>query len=454
MQLFFKYLICHTEKSQYYASFFSILKWHLGFLFLFCFTNTYSQGIAIDTAGNAYSKALSASYQSGNDLFLSRLKAGTTDRKLLKYYESNYKEIFKTVKEHIRDGQMMNIPVISSALEQIIQEIKTKNPEVPKDIQVLVLREEQPNAYTLGDNYLLVTLGLFRYLENEDQIASVLSHEIGHILMAHTLKALASNYERDKESAADIKMIRQVQMKKTDRAFTLLKSLIYKGGKIKRIYEMQADSAGYMLFKNTRYRKNAFIDALKIIDRYDSLRPDGLLRKTYKRFFDLPGQQFDDKWLKMEDFSSYNYGAFTEKFDKDSVSSHPRTEERIQHLKALFPELTRPENTGLSDTFSELKLAAVTHHIPNLFFNEQYGAVIFFSLRHLQEDPDNMFYKGWLGKGFQKIFEARKNYQLNRYLDRISPKDQTDSYRQFLSFMWNLKPEEIKNIAEFYSAQE
>jgi len=91
--------------------------------------------------------------------------------------------------------------------------------------------------------------------------------------------------------------------------------------------------------------------------------------------------------------------------------------------------------------------------IPNLFFNEEYGQVIYMSLLRLQNNPNDLHGKEWLGKGFQKIYEARRDYQLNKYLDRISPKDQTESYIQFLSFMWNLKLEELKNIAGFYAAK-
>ncbi len=71
---------------------------------------------------------------------------------------------------------------------------------------------------------------------------------------------------------------------------------------------------------------------------------------------------------------------------------------------------------------------------------------------YLEKDSENNeFFKEWLGKSFQKIYEARKNYTLNRYLERISPKEQSESYQQFLSFMWNLKLDEIKQIADFYT---
>lgn len=72
-------------------------------------------------------------------------------------------------------------------------------------------------------------------------------------------------------------------------------------------------------------------------------------------------------------------------------------------------------------------------------------------MQFLQDKENEEYYKMWLGKLFDKIYEARKNYNLNRYLDRVEPKKQSKSYQQFLNFMWNLSMDDIKNIADYYN---
>ena len=90
--------------------------------------------------------------------------------------------------------------------------------------------------------------------------------------------------------------------------------------------------------------------------------------------------------------------------------------------------------------------------VPNLYFDEEFGLSIYAALLYIERNKENEdYFKEWLGKSFQKIYEARKNYTLNRYLNRVSPNEQSESYQQFLSFMWNLKPDEIKKIADYYS---
>ena len=88
-------------------------------------------------------------------------------------------------------------------------------------------------------------------------------------------------------------------------------------------------------------------------------------------------------------------------------------------------------------------------------FSEDYGICIYICMYRLQKEDiaeeDKKYYEKYLGENFQKIYKARKDYTLNRYLDRIEPKEHDESYIQFLSFMWNLNLNEIKNIADFYS---
>jgi len=408
-----------------------------------------------DTSSTGFADSLFRSYSAENNLFLESLDTVTSDKKLLRYYRDNYKKIFKILEEDIRDGQIVDRRSVMAVLENALHNIRQGNPDAPENIRIMLLRNDVPNAFTIGDKAMFVNIGLFYYLESEDEVAGVIAHELAHLMCKHTLRALQGNYERDKESATEIRDLQQANTNRSERAFEMLKNTIYKGGERSREHELQADSLGYLLLKNTPYRKHAFTDALRIITQHDTLRHDGVRTAIYRRLFDLPGQPFRDQWLKVEDFSSYNY-SFKEKLNKDSVVSHPKGWERVQHLYRIFPELSQPspsvppKDSGL---FGNARRLAMNERIPDLFFNERYGEVVYSALLHLQDAPDDAKGKEWLGKGFRQIYEARRDYRLNKYLDRVAPREQTESYIQFLSFMWNLKLEELKNIAAYYAVQ-
>ena len=48
-----------------------------------------------------------------------------------------------------------------------------------------VLRNDAANAFVLPGNHVFVFTGLFKYAHNEDELAAVLAHEMGHTLARH-----------------------------------------------------------------------------------------------------------------------------------------------------------------------------------------------------------------------------------------------------------------------------
>lgn len=59
-------------------------------------------------------------------------------------------------------------------------------PESPNAWEVVLLRDETPDAYALAGRRLGLTKGLLRIANNQDRLAAVLAHGIGHVLLGHT----------------------------------------------------------------------------------------------------------------------------------------------------------------------------------------------------------------------------------------------------------------------------
>jgi len=232
-----------------------------------------------------------------------------------------------------------------------------------------------------------------------------------------------------------------------------LKQILYDESSFNRRQEYESDSIGYVLFKNTSYNRTNFVNALEMMDLYDSIKPMGLKYETYKHVFDLPAQPYKEEWLKREDFKSYDYSKYKERINEDSIDTHPKTKERIANIKRIFPELADEVQPAQgSVVFDSLRSLAKASQPFCLDYQEEYGFGVYICLLRLQDNEKDPFYRYWLGAFFSKIYDARKRYTLNRYLDRIDPKEQSESYQQFLSFMWNLSLNEIKNIKEYYKA--
>lgn len=428
------------------------------FLMIIFFLNTtflFSQNyIPIDTTKHEKQDLFLKEYTSRNDLFIKDIKS-KYDSKIAKYITNLYTEFTGEFSTEIKKGRFIFEDEILDYANNVYSEIKKANPQLGDlKVKILISKDRSLNAYCIVDGTFVLNIGLFYWLDNEDQLAGVLSHEIAHKVLEHSLKKQEREFQENKNIKQKISSLKREKYKLSDKTLALVKERLYESGEKAKKQEFEADSLGYVLYRNTKFSKSEYVSTLRLMQKYDSIKPTGLNQEVYKKYFNLPTQAFNDKWLLKEDFSSYDYTKFTEIINQDSIASHPETEARINKILALFPETNQkvkpyePNKKG----FDKISKIAYLETIPNLYFNEDYGLAIYVSLLYLERDKTNeSYFKEWIGKSFTKILEARKNYTLNRYLDRIAPKEQSESYQQFLSFIWNLKVSEIQEIANFYT---
>lgn len=433
----------------------NMMKNYIAFLLLFIgavfFGQTYK---SIDTADYKYRKDFIKNYSFTNEALVKDLKtkySGKTGNELAKIY----KELGKDFEKQVKNKDFIFNSVFDAKVKNILERLRKNNPQIPQNLKILIAKDNTPNAYCFADGTFVINMGLFNWLNNDDQLAAVVSHELGHKITEHTLKTFLSLINQNQMDKIVVQDIKSTKENHNQRAFGVLKNRIYKKGAENRRQEIQADSLGYTVFKNSDFKEAEFVNALQRLEDFDTISPRELKVETYKKLFNLPKQAFNEKWMKKEDFSLYNYNLYKEKLNKDSLASHPEVSRRIEMLKKTFAELKTPiASDKPSDLFVTLKKAARMEILPNYFHSEDYGLGIYTAMQFLQDEEEEKYYKSWLGRCFSRIYEARKNYNLNRYLDRIESKNQSESYQQFLNFMWNLSLDEIKNIAEYYQANE
>ncbi|WP_374463481.1 M48 family metalloprotease [Chryseobacterium sp.] len=426
--------------------------------FLFSIIGIAQMYKPIDTADYIQRKTFLKNFEGNNEATVKRLKmqySGKTGSELSKIY----KEFGTDFEKQVKNKDFIFKSEFEASIQSMIQRLKKNNPKIPQDLKILIAKDNTPNAYCLADGTFVINMGLYSWLNNEEQIAAVISHELGHKIEEHSLKTFLKIIEQDKQDKIVVDNIKSTTTSRSQsqnqKAFDIFKNRVYKKSVERRQNEIQADSLGYVIFKNSDFRKTEFVNALQRLQDFDTISPRELKVETYKKLFNLPKQAFNEKWMKKEDFSLYNYNFYKEKLNKDSLASHPEVSRRIEMLKKTFAELKTPAASEKpSDLFVALQKTARMEILPNYFHSEDYGLGIYAAMQFLQDEEEEKYYKSWLGKCFTKIYEARKNYNLNRYLDRIEPKDQSESYQQFLNFMWNLSLDEIKNIADFYQTNE
>ena len=60
--------------------------------------------------------------------------------------------------------------------------------EERKEWKVFCIKENVPNAYAMAGGRICFTDGILDAFENVDQLAMVMSHEISHVFLRHSLR--------------------------------------------------------------------------------------------------------------------------------------------------------------------------------------------------------------------------------------------------------------------------
>lgn len=86
-----------------------------------------------------------------------------------------------------RNGLIFREPCAATYIEEIGRKLIVNQPPLENvDFQFRVLRDPMVNAFAFPSGSIYVTTGLLAVLEDEAQLASVLAHEVAHVVNRHT----------------------------------------------------------------------------------------------------------------------------------------------------------------------------------------------------------------------------------------------------------------------------
>ena len=133
------------------------------------------------------------------------------------------------------------------------------------------------NAFAMPGGYVLITKGLYAKLQNEAQLASVLGHEIAHVVKKHQLKVL----QKQQLVGAGSDWLKEKFGKKnkiTQKAFTTGAEISARG--LDKDAEFEADRMGMVLATRAGYDAFSLAEVLQTIGQ--SSKSDGSVALLFK----------------------------------------------------------------------------------------------------------------------------------------------------------------------------
>jgi len=293
-----------------------------------------------------------------------------TDRKAEELFalESNY-----LIDGMLGSGTVLYNDELSSYVSKVADEILKDDKELRSNLRFYILKSQVVNAFATDRGSIFITVGLLAQIENEAQLAFVLSHEIVHYQKNHAKTGFVENnrIEQGRGEYRRTKWNKEISKNKYSKEL-----------------ELEADVEGLKIFLNTKYNLKEINSAFNVLQYAHLPIEDVAFDSTYfnSEFFVLP-QSFNKKEIKE-----------IEAVDDEDDENH--THPNINKRRAIMAdELEGESNEGRVDFLlpeKEFYHAQVLARFELSYLytkDRRYGEAIYNSYVLLKKYPDVEFLK-------------------------------------------------------------
>ena len=180
----------------------------------------------------------------------------------------------KLAKELARKLEIVRDPVINLYVWRVGKRIVKEAADTRFRYRFYVVKEPEPNAFTIPGGHVYVTSGLLRMVEDEDELAGVLAHEVAHSILRHIAKAMDRAKRISLATLAAIiagaflsRNAKGAEAIGTS-AIAMAQSLMLR---YTRENEVEADQLGAKLMTRAGYRPGAMVRFLKKIYKWERM---------------------------------------------------------------------------------------------------------------------------------------------------------------------------------------
>lgn len=174
--------------------------------------------------------------------------------------------LYQTLKEN---GYVIDDPLLSRYLSDIGESLLTALDIRIRDYRFYLVKDGSVNAFATPGGYIGVNAGLISMARSEDELASVLAHEIAHVELMHSMQMLEK--AKDVNLAGMISILAAILVSGQDS--DLAGALIYGGAagsaqsmvNFTRANEYEADRVGIELLKKSDYDPTAMADFMRLL---------------------------------------------------------------------------------------------------------------------------------------------------------------------------------------------
>ncbi len=376
---------------------------------------------------------------------------------------SEYKKQFNKQKEETSDYvkslvkyTSMNDGLINPFLQSVFSKVAAGNPEL-KDYTVVLSNWPVMNAAYVGGHTIIFYVPLLSRLQNEDQVAAVLCHELAHGELDHVQKSIRKNLDQlyNKEFQKELKRTLKEEFNVREKINMLALKFAFQSTYHSRELEKAADSLGYFFLLKSGYDAHQSVSLLELLKHIDE--PAFTDTINYGEFFNCPSSSFDfSKLQRYKPGSIFNRSAADsakEEALRDSLRTHPDCDKRIGYIRDLMISNT-PNAVKQNDSthFRNVKWASAMETIMAYYDYTYYDYSLFNALLYLHHAKENEFLKFMVALNWYSLYEATKNHELSDYVSNYSVANPAE-HNNLLFVLNNLRFSELTEFMNCYYRQ-
>ena len=299
-----------------------------------------------------------------------------------------YQQRWKNIQEKFDKKEIYTDAAAQEYLNRLVTVIRQGNPSVAAtDLSCYFSRSYIPNAESIGEGIILFNMGLFQRLDNEDQVAFVLCHEMAHILLHHAENSIQQYVAaiNSEEVQRALHRIKGSEYRKHEQLEKLVKGLSFDSRRHSRDHEAEADSMAVELMRNTRFALSGALSTLALLDTIDA---DTLNMSLYlPKLFNAPEYPFRKKWIAQDEGLLGGHAEISDGEMADSLKTHPDCKKRILLLTGLIKGWSQPAAATFivdSAAFISLRNTFRYESIEYAYLSGNYTESLFLTLELLQ----------------------------------------------------------------------
>jgi Zn-dependent protease with chaperone function len=373
-----------------------------------------------------------------------------TEKSPQAWYEEIVAGRNKALLTEFEDNKIIKDSLLLDKCNEVLKKIIAANRNFKFDtIQLYINRSVIANAACYGEGTVMINLGLFLWIDNDDELALVIGHEIAHQLLNHsdskiqkTIAMLTSD-----EFTSELKKIKKADYGKFDRYRKLMKDINVESGRHSSYKESEADSLGIILIKNAGYNTNNAARVLLKLDKVEELFKSDKLYTTKDLFSKTTiDQSYFTIKPKYNGLSSMKVTMNADK-DMDSIKTHPDCAIRYA---AISGNVAAPVNCciALNSNYKIFKERAMLELVRFQYENNNLGLCAHLCFFALQNQYDASTYDHFLSLCFSKLFY--KDKKLERFNAANAYASAGSNLKELQDFLFQAGTEDLEKLAVYF----